>query len=57
VVAGHDNARRIRAFSAWDHFLGMSFVQITFRESVRDIEACLDSQPRLRHHVGFRSRG
>lgn len=52
----HDKAQRTRAFSAWDHFLAMSFAQITFRESLRDIEACLDSQPRLRYHLGFRAR-
>ena len=56
IVAEHDNAVRVRAFSAWDHFLAMSFAQITFRESLRDIEACLDSQPQLRYHLGFRSR-
>lgn len=56
IVAAHDNAVRTRAFSAWDHFLAMCFAQITFRESLRDIEACLDSQPALRHHLGFRSR-
>jgi hypothetical protein len=56
IVSAHDNAVRIRAFSAWDHFLAMSFAQITFRESLRDIEACLDSQPTLRYHLGFRSR-
>ncbi|MDI1249828.1 MAG: IS4 family transposase, partial [Lacunisphaera sp.] len=56
VVAAHDNAIRIRSFSAWDHFLAMSFAQLTFRESLRDIEACLDAQPQLRHHLGFRSR-
>jgi hypothetical protein len=56
IVEEHDNARRQRAFSAWDHFLAMSFAQLTFRESLRDIEACLEAQPRLRHHLGFRSR-
>lgn len=56
IVAKHDNAVRIRTFSAWDHFLAMCFAQVTFRESLRDIEACLDSQPTLRHQLGFRSR-
>jgi hypothetical protein len=56
IAAEHDNAIRARAFSAWDHFLAMSFAQITFRESLRDIEACLDSQSQLRYHLGFRSR-
>lgn len=56
AVTAHDNAVRERVFSAWDHFLAMSFAQITFRESLRDIEACLDAQPQLRYHLGFRSR-
>lgn len=56
IAAEHDNALRVRSFSAWDQFLAMSFAQVTFRESLRDIEACLDSQPRLRYHLGFRSR-
>lgn len=56
AVAAHDNAVRVRTFSPWDQFLAMCFAQVTFRESLRDIEACLDSQPTLRHHLGFRSR-
>ena len=56
IVAAHDNAGRARVFTAWDQFLAMSFAQLTFRESLRDIEACLDSQPQLRYHLGFRSR-
>src|SRR5258708_4832668 len=56
MVAEHDKAVRARVFTAWDQFLAMSFAQITFRESLRDIEACLDSQPTLRYHLGFRSR-
>src|SRR5436305_12419794 len=56
ITAQHDHTVRTRVFSAWDHFLAMSFAQITFRESLRDIEACLDSQPSLRYHLGFRSR-
>lgn len=56
AVAAHDNAVRTRTFSAWDHFLAMSFAQLTFRESLRDIEACLAAQPHLRHSLGFRAR-
>lgn len=56
AVAAHDDAIRARTFSAWDQFLAMCFAQVTFRESLRDIEACLDSQPTLRYHLGFRSR-
>jgi hypothetical protein len=56
IVAAHDQAVRTRVFTAWDQFLAMSFAQITFRESLRDIEACLDAQPQLRYHLGFRTR-
>jgi hypothetical protein len=56
LVAEHDPSVRVRPFSAWDHFLAMSFAQLTFRESLRDIEACLEAQPSLRYHLGFRSR-
>ncbi len=34
----------------------MTLAQLTFRESLRDIEACLDAQPSLRYHLGLRSR-
>jgi len=56
IAQAHDNAVRARSFSAWDHFLTMAFAQLTFRESLRDIEACLESQPTLRYHLGLRSR-
>lgn len=40
-------------FSAWDHFCAMAFAQLTYRESLRDIETCLGSQPSLVYHLGF----
>lgn len=47
---------RLRRFSCRDQFLCMAFAQITFRESLRDIETCLRSlQPKL-YRAGFRSR-
>lgn len=52
----HVPADRRRQFSAWDHFLALGFAQMTFRESLRDIEACLGSQPSLRYQLGFRAR-
>lgn len=43
-------------FSCWDQFLCMAFAQLTYRESLRDIEACLRAvQPKL-YHVGIRTR-
>lgn len=55
LVRTHDPADGRRQFSAWDHFLALAFAQMTFRESLRDIEACL-STPRLAYHLGFRRR-
>lgn len=50
---GHHKVQR---FSCFDQFLSMAFAQLTFRESLRDIEACLRAvEPRL-YHMGFRSR-
>jgi len=43
-------------FTPWEHLLALCFAQLTFRESLRDIEACLGAQPRLAYHLGFRTR-
>ena len=45
---------KARGFSCRDQFLCMSFAQLTFRESLRDIEACLRSVPEKLYHLGFR---
>jgi len=45
---------RVRSFSCWDQFLCMAFAQLTFRESLRDIVACLRSQDRRLYHLGIR---
>lgn len=47
-------APRSDALSPWDHFLALCFAQLTFRQSLRDIEACLRAQPGLAYHLGFR---
>ena len=47
-------APRTDALSSWDHFLALCFAQMTFRQSLRDIEACLRAQPTLAYHLGFR---
>lgn len=45
---------RIRRFSCFNQFLCMAFAQLTFRDSLRDIETCLNSvKPKL-YHLGFR---
>jgi hypothetical protein len=47
---------RARGFSCRDQFLAMAFAQLTYRESLRDIETCLRSvEPKL-YHMGFRGR-
>ena len=45
-----------RRFSHWDQFLTMAFAQLTFRESLRDIEVCLSALGQKTYHMGFRSR-
>ena len=45
-----------KSFSCWDQFLAMVFAQLTYRESLRDIEACLRSMSGKLYHMGFRSR-
>ena len=47
--------RRPRGFTCRDQFLCLAFAQLTFRESLRDIETCLRAvEPKL-YHAGFRS--
>ena len=46
---------KVQRFSCWDQFLCLAFAQLTFRESLRDIQTCLRvAQPKL-YHMGFRS--
>ncbi len=46
---------RVRRFSCRDQFLVMAFAQLTYRESLRDIEACLGALPERLYHMGIRS--
>jgi len=54
-VARYNGNYRVRNFSCWEQFLAMSFAQMTFRESLADIEVCLRSRGRQLYHLGFRS--
>jgi hypothetical protein len=45
-----------RGFSCRDQYLAMAFAQLTYRESLRDIEACLGSMRGKLYHMGFRGR-
>jgi hypothetical protein len=48
--------RTTSAISAFDHFATMVFAQLTYRESLRDIEACFEARRRLLYHSGIRGR-
>jgi hypothetical protein len=54
VVAKYRGDFNIRTFSCLDQFLSMAFAQLTYRESLRDIEACLRAQPTKLYHMGLR---
>jgi hypothetical protein len=45
----------VRSFSCWDQFLSMSFAQLTYRDSLADIEVCLRSRHDQLYRLGFRS--
>lgn len=55
-VVKYQGECRVRKFSCLDQFLCMAFAQITYRESLRDIEACLRSQQKKLYHMGIRGR-
>jgi hypothetical protein len=54
-VARYGGDRRVRSLSCAEQFRAMAFAQLTYRESLRDIEACLGVQPNRLYHLGFRS--
>jgi hypothetical protein len=47
---------KLHSFSCWDQFLCMAFAQLTYRESLRDIEACLRAQHTKLYHLGIRGQ-
>lgn len=53
-VARHAGDRYSKNLSCWDQYLAMAFAQLTYRESLRDIEACLRSVGGKLYHMGFR---
>ena len=54
LVAKYQGDFNVRSFSCLDQFLCMAFAQLTYRESLRDIEACLGAQPAKLYHLGIR---
>lgn len=55
-VRRYDGEHGVRGFSCRDQFLYMAYGQLTFRESLRDIETCLRSHRPKIYHAGFRGR-
>jgi len=55
-VARHGGDSHWRGFSCWDQYLAMAFAQLTYRESLRDIEACLRSMSGKLYHMGLRGK-
>ena len=46
---------KVHSFNCWQQFLVMAFAQLTYRESLRDIETCLRAMQNKLHHVGLQS--
>ena len=55
-VDRYQGNRYIKDFSCWDQFLCLLFAQLTYRRSLRDIEACLRAQQPKLYHMGFRGQ-
>jgi hypothetical protein len=55
-VRRYKGGHRVRSFSCLDQFLCLAFAQLTYRESLRDIEVCLGAVASKLYHMGFRGR-
>jgi len=53
-VERYNGNHHIRSFSCWDQFLCLAFAQLSYRESLRDIESCLRSMKNKLYHMGIR---
>jgi len=54
MVAKYRGDYKTSALSSWDHLLALTFALLTFRESLRDLEACLRPRQSQLYHLGFR---
>src|SRR5258706_9069425 len=54
IVARYDGNHRVRTLTCAEQFRVMAFAQLTYRESLRDIETCLSAQASKFYHMGFR---
>ena len=55
IVERHGGDNRVRVLSCAEQYRAMAFAQLTYRESLRDIEVCLDAQASKLYHMGFRN--
>src|SRR6266705_876134 len=55
-VDRYGGGRYLNNLSCWDQYLAMAFAQLTYRESLRDIEACLRAVGGKLYHMGFRGK-
>jgi hypothetical protein len=53
-VARYNGDYRIKEFTCKEHFLVMSFAQLTYRDSLRDIESCLQVMSKKLYHSGIK---
>ena len=53
-VARYQGNNNVRSFTCFDQYLCMALAQLTYRESLRDIEACLRAQQQKLYHMGIR---
>ena len=53
-VERYDGDYKVQSFSCLDQFLCLAYAQLTYRESLRDIETCLRAHARQLYHMGFR---
>jgi len=56
LVSKYKGNFNVRSFSCADQFLCMAFAQLTYRESLRDVEACLRAQPSKLYHLGIQGK-
>jgi len=54
IVNRYGGDFKVRTLRCTEHYRVMAFAQLTYRESLRDIEACLSAQPAKLYHMGFR---
>lgn len=55
-VERYGGNKNVRTFSCWDQFLCLSFAQLTYRESLRDIETCLRAAGIKLYHLGIHGK-